>query len=643
VGGYLKIIKIEIKNFKSLKNVTIVPNNILALVGQNNSGKSNVLKALEFFFKASTNLINEDSFYNHDFEEHISIFITFHHLSEWEIEKFEPFINNNKLIVGRRVNLEDNSYKINNFVLLEVPEQEWLQTGEVSGTKITEWWRIKDNLIVEGLDFGKELGTTKPTVGIWKEKIDEFIVTNRKKIPWKNIELKNPTGLDGALKGALPEFIFIPAVRDISEEAKVSKNNPFGSLINSMIDKISSSKLEDVSTDLEEIGDKLNKKGGEKRISEIGDIEEKLTDLISEFMECEVEIEIPMPKINDIFNKAKIYADDGIRTSIETKGHGMQRYMIFTILRAYVEILHFKKAEDRANERSTIFAIEEPELYLHPQSQRTLMSVLKDIANGPDQVIYCTHSNLFVDIGFFDNICILKRIKDGVSYHSIPTQLQVKNLLDDLKVRGIDGTEEGIRNQYLNAFNSRINEGFFAKKVVIVEGASECYMLPIYAHLLGLNLDKNDISVVHSHGKGPMDRLLRIFNGFNIPIYLWFDGDKDGEKDAKATTLKLLELVGDPISKIEDIETKVSSNYAVLEFNLERTSQDEIDNFDDFYDGASTVLGPVGKPLRHKFVAEKIAKMVEGGEKPEEVVPNTIIEIIDKIKNLSYSGSVLKE
>ena len=67
----------------------------------------------------------------------------------------------------------------------------------------------------------------------------------------------------------------------------------------------------------EEIGDKLNKKGGIKRISEIGDIEEKLTDLISEFMECNVEIEIPMPKVKDIFNKAKIYADDGIRTSIE--------------------------------------------------------------------------------------------------------------------------------------------------------------------------------------------------------------------------------------------------------------------------------------------------------------------------------------
>ena len=196
------------------------------------------------------NLINEDSFYNHDFEKHISIFITFDHLSKWEIEKFEPFIVNNKLIVGRRVNLEDTSYKINNFVVLDVPENEWLQKGEVSGAKITEWWRIKDNLIVEGLDFGKELGTTKPTVGMWHEKIDEFIEANGKKIPWKNIELKNPTGLDGALKGALPEFIFIPAVRDVSEEAKVSKNNPFGALINSMIDKISSSKFEEVSTDL---------------------------------------------------------------------------------------------------------------------------------------------------------------------------------------------------------------------------------------------------------------------------------------------------------------------------------------------------------------------------------------------------------
>lgn len=647
----LKMGKIEIRNYKSLKNVDIFPKDILALVGQNNSGKSNVIRALELFFKASKSLINDECFYNHDIEEPISIFVTFNNLSEWERENFEPWMDGENLTVGRKIYCEDDSYKIKTYAVVTAPDvPEWLQIDKVKGAKIDEWWPEKDKLVVNGLDFGNDLGTSKPKVGEWKDKVEEFIEKNSDKLNWKETEIENPKGYDGVLKGALPEFIFIPAISDVSKEAKVDKTNPFGQLINSMIEKISSSKLDEVSDDIAKIENKLNRKGGTSRISEIDDIEGTLTGLMSEFMECGVEIEIPMPKLRDIFTRAKIYADDGIRTPIDTKGHGMQRSMIFTILRAYVQLLHIRKAEDRANERSTIFAIEEPELYLHPQSQRTLMSIFYEIAEGLDQVVYCTHSNLFVDIGSFDNICIMKKVNDSASHHSVPTQLDVQDLLDDLAARGITGTEEGIRNQYLNAFNSMINEGFFAKKVVIVEGDSEVYTLPIYADLLDFNLDKNNVSVVHCHGKNSMDRLLRIFNGFEIPTFVWFDGDKrnivendENKKDKVAVkaTINLLELLNDPIPKIEDLETKVSSNYAVLEYDIETTLTDELENFNEMWEEASSVFGKTGKPLKHKFIAEKIIEIVESGENPEDVIPKTIIEIVDKIKDLSYEGSIL--
>ncbi len=82
-------------------------------------------------------------------------------------------------------------------------------------------------------------------------------------------------------------------------------------------------------------------------------------------------------------------------------------------------------------------------------------------------------------------------------------------MIEDLNARKrIDATEEGIREQYFNAFNPTINEGFFADKVIIVEGPSEQYSLPIYANAFGYDLNRHNISVVHSHGKGQMDRLL---------------------------------------------------------------------------------------------------------------------------------------
>ena len=202
-----------------------------------------------------------------------------------------------------------------------------------------------------------------------------------------------------------------------------------------------------------------------------------------------------MPQLREVFGKAKIYADDGVRTTIETKGHGMQRSMIFTILRAYAELAHVQKAGEKAEERTTIFAIEEPELYLHPQSQRTLMSVFREIASGRDQVIYSTQSSIFVDISHFDHICIMRREKRDESYESYPTQLSISTMIEDLKARkGVDATEEGIREQYSHVFNPMINEGFFADKVVIVEGPSEQYALPIYGDGIGYDLD---LSLIH--------------------------------------------------------------------------------------------------------------------------------------------------
>lgn len=641
----MKIKKIEIRNYRSLRNVTIYPKDILALVGRNNSGKSNVIKALELFFEGTIRLVDDECFYNHKTEEPIEIFITFEQLSDWEREQFKPWMDRDRLIVGREIRKEADSYVINNVAVVKVPEPEWLREDAITSDKIKEWWSKKDQLKVNNLDFGAKLGTSKPGVGEWKEIARQFVEEHQNEIPWKPERRKNPQGYPGVLKGALPEFIYIRAVKDISEETKVARTNPFGQLIQSVFEKVSGEQKDALAKQLEEVEKRLNRIGKENRLTEIRNLEARLNELMSEIMECDVELEISMPKLKEILGAAKIYANDGVRTTIETKGHGMQRSMIFTILRAYAELTHLQKAGEKAEQRTTIFAIEEPELYLHPQAQRTLMSVLREIASGRDQVIYSTQSSLFVDIGHFDEICIMRREKAEEGYQSCPSQLFMSDIIEDLKARKrIEATEESIRELYSHVFNPVINEGFFADKVVIVEGPSEQYSLPIYAECLGYDLNRNNVSVVHSDGKGQMDRLLRLFNGFKIPTYVWFDGDKKSKKkENRDKTLELLKLFGESVESIEAIQTKVTDKYAILEFTYEELLRKEIADYEEIVQHARKTLGPVGKPLKHRFVANALKRKVVEGKKVEEVIPKVIREIVERVKELSYFGSILQK
>ena len=50
----LQITKIEIKNFRSIRNLALTPSSLAILVGKNDCGKSNVLRAMNLFFKNKT-------------------------------------------------------------------------------------------------------------------------------------------------------------------------------------------------------------------------------------------------------------------------------------------------------------------------------------------------------------------------------------------------------------------------------------------------------------------------------------------------------------------------------------------------------------------------------------------------------------
>jgi len=634
----MKITEIAVNNYKSLKDVHLYPKNIFSLVGKNNSGKSNVLQAINLFFDFSTKNINKESFYNKKPKDYpFTIKIVFSSFTPKEREKIEVYLVEDKLFIERKATCKEgveDSYILESAIYQIQPDEKWLQQNVISTDKITEWWNKKDELKIGELNFVELLGIKKPGVKEWKQKSIIFIKNNmhlfKDKIKCVVVDHK-------VINDLLPPILYIPAIRELSDETKINKTNPFGILIGNMKKNITPDQQAKISAAINSI-EKYVSPSGSERIEAISQLEEKISEKMKRLIDGKVQLVVTVPDFSSLLEKVQVNIDDGINTLAENKGHGMQRALILAILETYAEI-NYEKPEDKT--LSTLFLIEEPELYLHPQAQRTMMSVLRTISNGIDQVIYCTQSNIFVDIAHFDEIGIMRRLKKGDNYESTSSQLSMDEMLKDLELRtGIKGTEIGIRELYSNAFNSIVNEGFFADKVIIVEGDSEAYSFPIYSKCCGFDLDQKNIAIVHSNGKGPINRILRIFNGFKIPTYVWFDGDKHGEKEIIDETMSLLELLGKKPNKIEELKTMFEDTFTVLEDKYETTLSKEVPEWEQLIQEAAKEMGPIGKPLKHRYIARRITKDVPL-EKSKENVPPTILKIIEKVEQCEYKKCIL--
>ena len=161
---------------------------------------------------------------------------------------------------------------------------------------------------------------------------------------------------------------------------------------------------------------------------------------------------------------------------------------------------------DLVSETSNIVAIDEPELHLHPSSQRTLAKLFRD---GPNQKILASHSPDIV--GAFPPESIVSVRKDG---HVVQPSRNFLNSQDKLIARW--WVKERL-------------EPLTADHVVWVEGPSDRILLSRVAELLHLDLDRNGLAVAELGGVGDFGHIVRLFGdlGFQSPFTLLIDQDAE--------------------------------------------------------------------------------------------------------------------
>ena len=279
------------------------------------------------------------------------------------------------------------------------------------------------------------------------------------------------------------------------------------------------------------------------------------------------DISIPMPEA-----EVKLMEDD-YESRVERTGHGLQRAFIITMLQHLNAVRSVgSEPESGTTEEdepgteagnvqlpSLVLAIEEPELHQHPSRQRHLAAVLLNLAKGAipgvaekTQVIYATHSPLFVGLDRFDQIRVLRKVPRGDG-RPRTTQLKKADMesvaceLGDASDRQREMFTAGTLKPRLQSIMTPwMGEGFFADVVVLVEGEDDRAAILGFARSKECDFDGLGITVIPCSGKSSIDRPLIIFRQLGISVYVVWDGDHGGNDAKPEDNRYLLRLLGKP-------------------------------------------------------------------------------------------------
>lgn len=322
----MKISKIIVENYRSIKRVEVELNKFSIFIGQNNHGKTNFFEAIEWFYNAKSS--EEEEHCQKDTASKIQVEICFDDVSTSDIDKLTTDANKTKI---RNILGESTSFSV-----------------------IKSSSDHKRSYFVNGEDKG------------------------------------NPQGLDTAINEFLPKLEYVNTKIRLDDVSKYKDKNPIGTMLSGVLTAIietsqdyiefkrTFTKLFD-NTD-SEVRKELDKLGAQVEIY-----------LQKQFPDgTKVKFGVNPPHFTDLLKSFDTSVDDGIETSAEAKGDGMQRAIMLSIIQAFAD---YRK--EQIGGGTFLFMIDEAELHLHPTAQRALKKALLDICET-DQVLVNTHSSVLV-------------------------------------------------------------------------------------------------------------------------------------------------------------------------------------------------------------------------------------------------------
>ena len=261
----------------------------------------------------------------------------------------------------------------------------------------------------------------------------------------------------------------------------------------------------------------------------------------------------------------------------------------------------------------TILAIEEPEAHLHPVNQRL---IYKDvIQNSNNSVLLTTHSTHITAIAPINSIVHLHN--DGTKGTEIHATAAMP--MDEGEFLDVE--------RYLDVKRGEI---YLGKAVLLVEGIAEEYLVPRFAELLGKPLDEKGIIVCNINCTN-FTPYVKLLHSLAIPYAVITDGDfyvindKDEREYHKMDTE---ETADRGWQGMEIIESMVSQ----LNLNGENEIPKDIDKLDELFKELGLFVG---------YYTFEVDMMEKAAEKKASKEENLNI-ICDLFTDLTTGGIVQK-
>lgn len=489
------ISKIKIDNFRNFKENEIEFNDgINVIIGHNNAGKSNLIKALGLVLNPNS----KKRLSIHDFNMNASLD---------ELRRHSPKVSITVTISKGNTSNNDDLVTVSEWLTSLTEDYEAKLTYEFF---LPERYEQKYLEEMENLVQSNEQGVPKELIGKAFKTIDnEFLRFYTHKI-WGG-EDTNQNQADSELLQRF-DFQFLDAIRDVERDLISGRNVMLKNVLSFFIDydiKISQDTDEQKNVNL-----KNNRESFHNKASELIKVLDKRIDsgknkILAYANDTGASLKSTPNfegETSDIemlgFLRLIIEEKTGFKIPASHNGLGYNNLIYISILLAQMQA---DANEAYLGSNSKIFpmlVIEEPEAHLHPSMQDKFLKFLKTNINNDTvrQIFITSHSTHVTSATELEEIICL--------HHDIDESTRVGYLGKIFDDSPEDKKSKKYIQRFLDATKSNM---LFAEKIILVEGIAEQLLISILAKYLNLSLEDNHIIVVNIGGRY-FDHFLKMFD-----------------------------------------------------------------------------------------------------------------------------------